>query len=586
MRHGGRILADALKAHGVERVFSVPGESFLAALDGLYDAGIPNTVCRQEGGAAMMAEAWGKMTGRPGVCFVTRGPGATNASAGVHVARQDSTPMILFVGQIARSDRDREAFQEVDYRQMFGGIAKWAAEIDQTDRIPEYVARAFDLAMSGRPGPVVLALPEDMLSAESDAPDLTPAPRPVPGVSEAQLAAIIGALAGAERPLVIPGGSVWDQQDADRLARFAESWGLPVAVPFRRQHLIDNRLSNYVGDLGVGMNPKLGEALRQADCILSLGSRLGDTLTNGYDLMSPQGQGKRIIHVHPDPDEIGHLWRADPGIAACPRAVLAALAEMPAPRRWSEWAAGLRTSYEGWRQPKQTPGAVKMERVITWLSDNLPEDAVITNGAGNFAAFIHRYFQFKQVGTQLAPTSGSMGYGLPAAVAAKIRHPDRTVVCVAGDGDIQMTVNELSTAAQEGAAVIVIVANNGRYGTIRMHQEKHYPGRVSGTDLFNPDFAALARAYGGHGELVERDEEFAGAFQRAQAAGTLSVIELRLDPEALTTGATLSEVREAAKAAKARPELAPEAAPRPVVADNTAEPPTPRGLLSRLFGKG
>ncbi|MBB1497606.1 thiamine pyrophosphate-binding protein [Paracoccus sp. MC1862] len=581
MRHGGRILADALKAHGVERVFSVPGESFLAALDGLYDAGIPNTVCRQEGGAAMMAEAWGKMTGRPGICFVTRGPGATNASAGVHVARQDSTPMILFVGQIARDTRDREAFQEVDYRQMFGSLAKWVAEIDDTDRIPEYVARAFDLALSGRPGPVVLALPEDMLSAESGAPDLMPAPRPVPGISEAQLAAITGALAGAERPLVIPGGSIWTQEDGDRLARFAAGWGLPVAVPFRRQYLIDNRLPNYVGDLGVGMNPKLGEALREADCILSLGSRLGDTLTNGYDLMSPKGQGKRIIHVYPDPDEIGHLWRADPGIAACPRAVLKALAEAPAPRQWSDWTAELRANYEAWRQPKETPGAVKMERVITWLSDNLPEDAIITNGAGNFASFIHRYFQFKRGETQLAPTSGSMGYGLPAAVAAKIRHPDRTVVCVAGDGDIQMTVNELSTAAQEGAAVIVIVANNGRYGTIRMHQEKHYSGRVSGTDLFNPDFAALARAYGGHGELVERDEDFAGAFQRAQDAGTLAVIELRLDPEALTTGATLSETRAAGMAATAKP--APE--PAPAVADNTAEPPASRGLLGRLFGK-
>ena len=585
MRHGGRILAEALKAHGVERVFSVPGESFLAALDGLYDAGIPNTVCRQEGGAAMMAEAWGKMTGRPGICFVTRGPGATNASAGVHVAKQDSTPMVLFVGQIARTDRDREAFQEVDYRQMFDGLAKWAAEIDATDRIPEYVARAFDLAMSGRPGPVVLALPEDMLSAESGVPDLTPAPRPVPGISDAQLAAITEALAGAERPLVIPGGSVWTQEDADRLARFAETWGLPVAVPFRRQHLFDNRLPNYVGDLGVGMNPKLGEALREADCILSLGSRLGDTLTNGYELMSPAAQGRRIIHVYPDPDEIGHLWRADPGIAACPRAALKALADAPAPRQWSDWTARLRANYEAWRQPKETPGAVKMERVMTWLSDNLPEDAIIANGAGNFATFIHRYHQFKRVGTQLAPTSGSMGYGLPAAVAAKIRHPERTVVCVAGDGDIQMTVNELSTAAQEGAAVIVIVANNGRYGTIRMHQERHYPGRVSGTDLFNPDFAALARAYGGHGEMVERDEDFAGAFQRAQAAGTLAVIELRLDPEALTAGATLTEVRaagEAALRARAAPEQKP--APAPVPAPAPAPEP-PRGFLGRLFGR-
>ena len=596
MRHGGRILADALAARGVDRVFSVPGESFLAALDGLYDLGIQNVVCRHEGGAAMMAEAQGKMTGRPGICFVTRGPGATNASAGVHVAMQDSTPMILFVGQIARSDRDREAFQEVDYRQMFGGLAKWAAEIDDTGRIPEYVARAWDLAMSGRPGPVVLALPEDMLSAQSDAPDLDPGPAPVAGVSAAQVDAVTAALAAAERPLVVPGGSVWTQDDAGNLARFAERWGLPVAVPFRRQHLFDNRLPNYVGDLGVGMNPKLGEALQASDCVLSLGSRLGDTLTNGYDLMNPRAQGRRIVHVHPDPDEIGHLWRADPGIAACPRAMLAALADAPAPaRRRDDWTAGLRATYEAWQQPKETPGQVRMERVIGWLSDNLPDDAVITNGAGNFASFIHRYFRFKQVGTQLAPTSGSMGYGLPAAVAAKIQHPDRTVVCVAGDGDIQMTLNELSTAAQNRAAVIVIVANNGRYGTIRMHQEKHYPGRVSGTNLYNPDFAALARAYGGHGEVVTDDADFPAAFQRAADAGTLAIVELKLDPEALTTGATLSETRAAAEAAQRGKAAAPAAAAAPGDADPTEPPqppePTPaaRGFLGRVFkgrGKG
>ncbi|RJL08766.1 thiamine pyrophosphate-binding protein [Paracoccus siganidrum] len=546
MRHGGQILVDALKANGVTRVFSVPGESFLAALDGLHESGIQNVVCRHEGGAAMMAEAAGKLTGRPGVAFVTRGPGATNASAGVHVARQDSTPMILFVGQIARCDRDREAFQEVDYRAMFGTVAKWVAEIDQTERIPEYLARAFDLAMSGRPGPVVLALPEDMLSAEVEVPDLAPAPRPVAGISAAQLAAIREALAGAERPLVIPGGAIWTQADADRLARFAESWGLPVAVPFRRQDYMDNRLPNYAGDLGVGMNSRMGDALRQADCILSLGSRLGDTLTAGYELMSPAQQGRRIIHVYPDPDEIGHLWRADPGIAACPRAVLAALADTPAPRRWDGWTAALRAHYEDWQTPRETPGAVKMEQVVCWLSANLPENAILTNGAGNYAAFLHRYFRFKCARTQIAPTSGSMGYGLPAAISAKLAHPDRVVVCLAGDGCLQMTVNELSTAAQYGAHVIVIVANNGQYGTIRMHQEKHYPARVSGTALFNPDFAALARAYGGHGEVVEQGGDFPAAFQRASRAGSLAVIELRLDPEALTTGATLSQTRQAA----------------------------------------
>ena len=552
MRHGGQILVDALRANGVERVFSVPGESFLAALDGLYASGIQNIVCRQEGGAAIMAEAQGKLTGRPGVAFVTRGPGATNASAGVHVARQDSTPMILFVGQIARADRDREAFQEVDYRAMFGPLAKWVAEIDQTGRIPEYVARAFHLAMSGRPGPVVLALPEDMLSARAEVGDLPAWSAPLADVAPAAVARIAQALAGAERPLVVPGGSLWSQQAAGDLARFAENWGLPVAVPFRRQGHMDNAHPNYVGDLGVGMNPALGQALAQADCVLSLGSRLGDTLTRGYELMDPTRPHARVIQIYPDPDELGHLWRPDPGLVADPREVVRMLAGLPAPRRWDDWTAGLRAAYESWQTPRPTPGALRMEEVVAWLSANLPEDAIITNGAGNYAAFVHRYYRYRRFGTQLAPTSGSMGYGLPAAIAAKLARPAQTVVCLAGDGCLQMTVNELSTAAQYGAAVIVLVANNGRYGTIRMHQERSYPGRVSGTDLFSPDFAALARAYGGHGEVVTRQQDFAPAFARAQAAGTLAVLELRLDPEALSTGATLAETRAAGEAAQAR----------------------------------
>lgn len=548
MRHGGQILVQALKDNGVQRVFSVPGESFLAVLDGLYESGIENIVCRQEGGAAMMAEAYGKLTTRPGICFVTRGPGATNASAGVHIAKQDSTPMILFVGQIARADRDREAFQEVDYRAMFGPLAKWVAEIDQVERIPEYLSHAFSLAMNGRPGPVVLALPEDMISARTEVPDLAGVKPPLPDVSDRAIAAITDALAGAARPLVVPGGTLWSQQASDDLKRFVTAWGLPVAVPFRRQGHFDNSDPHYVGDLGVGMNPALGQALEQADVILSLGARLGDTLTRGYELMNPTRPHARVIHIHPSPDELGHLWQPDPGLVADPRIVSAALADVPAPRRWDDWTASLRANYEKWQQPKVTPGAVKMENVVTWLSQHLPDDAIITNGAGNYAAFLHRYYRFRQFGTQLAPTSGSMGYGLPAAISAKIEHPGRTVVCMAGDGCLQMTVNELSTAKQYGAAVIVIVANNGRYGTIRMHQEKTYPARVSGTELANPDFAALSRAYGGHGELVEADADFPAAFQRARASGVLSVIELRLDPEALTTGATLSETREAGMA--------------------------------------
>ncbi|WP_212523755.1 thiamine pyrophosphate-binding protein [Actibacterium sp. MT2.3-13A] len=551
-RHGGQILADQLVVEGVKRVFSVPGESFLAALDGLYDAGIANIVCRQEGGAAMMAEAYGKLTGEPGVLFVTRGPGATNASSGLHVAKQDSTPMVVFVGQIARGHRDREAFQEVDYRAFFGPLVKWAAEVDQTERLPEYISRAFDVARSGRPGPVVLALPEDMLSAVAEVENraaATPAPAAVSG---AQVQAVLDALEGAERPLVVVGGPGWSAQAAADLATFAGRFDLPVAVSFRRQDYMDNRLPHYVGDLGVGMNPKLGARLRQADLVLALGTRLGDTLTNGYELLDPAAPGTRIVHVYPDQGELGRVYRPDPGIAVGAPALLAALAgaEGPAPR-WSDWTRAARTDYVAWQTPRETPGAVKMENVVRWLSAHLPEDAIVTNGAGNYAAWLHRYFTYKGYRSQLAPTSGSMGYGFPAAISASLEHPDRTVVCMAGDGCFQMTLNEFSTAMQHGAKPVVIVANNGRYGTIRMHQERNYPGRVSGTDLANPDYAALARAYGGHGELVERDAEFPAAFARAAAAGVPAVIELRLDPQALSTALTLDETR-AAGQAKAR----------------------------------
>ncbi|CAM3221143.1 thiamine pyrophosphate-binding protein [Paracoccus nototheniae] len=544
MRHGGQILIDQLKIQGVSRVFSVPGESFLAALDALHDASIENIVCRQEGSAAMMAEAHGKLTGRPGICFVTRGPGATNASAGVHVARQDSTPMILFVGQIDRAHRDREAFQEVDYRAMFGPLAKWVAEIDQIDRLPEYISRAFHVAMSGRPGPVVLALPEDMLSSRAAVPDIA-ALAPVPGTAgTAQLDAVTTALGRARRPLLMVGGTLWDQQASDDLARFAQGWNLPVAVPFRRQCHLDNRHPNYVGDLGIGMNPKLGARLADADCLVMIGGRLGDSMTRGYDLIDPANPGKTIVHVYPDASELGRVYRPDVGIVASAADMLAALARTaPGAIVWNDWTAAARLEYEAWIAPKETPGRVKMEQIVRWLSDNLPEDSILTNGAGNYAAFLHRYFVYKQPFTQLAPTSGSMGYGFPAAVSAAIEHPERTVVCLAGDGCFQMTLNEMSTAVQYGAAPIVIVANNGQYGTIRMHQERHYPGRVSGTALANPDFAALARAYGGSGEVVHDTADFPAAFARARASGTLAIIELRLDPEALSSGATLSQIR-------------------------------------------
>ncbi|WPY93493.1 thiamine pyrophosphate-binding protein [Limimaricola variabilis] len=540
MRHGGKILVDQLVRLGVERVFSVPGESFLAVLDGLHDAEIANVVCRQEGGAAMMAEAHGKLTRRPGVAFVTRGPGATNASAGVHVARQDSTPMVLFVGQIARADRDREAFQEVDYRAMFAPLAKWVAEIDDTARIPEYVGRAFEVAMSGRPGPVVLALPEDVLSGSAEARDLSPAPERLAPDLSAAAARIVERLSRAERPLVVVGGPHWSTEAAADLARFAQAQGLPVAAGFRRQDYMDNRHPHYAGDLNVGINPALAERVRASDALLVLGSRLGDIETQGFSLIDPAGHDKALIHVHADADEIGRIWRPEIAVTArAPEMVAALAAQEPAGPDRSDWVGAARLGYESWLTPRETPGAVRLESVVGWLSENLPEDAILTNGAGNYAGWLHRYFRFKQPGTQLAPTSGSMGYGFPAAIAASLAHPDRAVVCLAGDGCFQMTLNEMSTAIQHGAAPIVIVANNGRYGTIRMHQERHYPGRVSGTDLANPDFAALARAYGGHGETVERDEDFAQAFERARTSGRLAVIELRLDPAALSTGRDL-----------------------------------------------
>lgn len=545
MRHGGKILADQLARQGVRRVFSVPGESYLALLDGLYDSGIQNIVCRQEGGAAMMAEAMGKMTGTPGVALVTRGPGATNAASGVHVAMQDGTPMLLLVGQIARGDRDRGAFQEVDYRAMFGGLAKWVAEVDQTDRIPEYISHAFHVATSGRPGPVVLALPEDMLSDTADVPDIDAiAPRDQ-AVAPETVAAIIAELARAERPLIVAGGSVWSQQTAQDLARFAGAQGVPVAVDFRRLDHIDNRDPAYAGELGIGANPKLVARLQNADLLLVLGARLGDIATGGYQRLRPGQPIPRLIHVHPDPNEPGQVFRPDRIVTASVPALIAALARAnaPTPARGDSLIRAARADYQAWVAPVETPGAVKLERVIGWLSDHMPEEAILSNGAGNYAGFINRYFCFRRYGSLLAPTSGSMGYGLPAAIAAKLEHPDRMVVSVAGDGCLQMTVTEMSTAAQYGVAVVVIVANNGRYGTIRMHQEREYPGRVSGTDLFNPDFAALARAYGGHGELVEHDKDFAGAFERAVASGKPAIIELRLDPEMLTPVQTVSGLR-------------------------------------------
>lgn len=545
MRHGGQILVDHLKTEGVARVFSVPGESFLAALDGLYDSGIENIVCRQEGGAAMMAEAHGKLTGAPGVVFVTRGPGATNASSGIHVAMQDATPMVVFVGQIARAHRDRGAFQEVDYRAFFGPLAKWSCEVDQTERLPEYLARAFHVARTGRPGPVVVALPEDMLSDVADVPDRPAVPATQGHVSSADASAILAAIETSARPLLIAGGPGWTADAGSTLMKFAAANALPVATAFRRQDYVDNRHPNYVGDLGLGINPALKAMFDEADTLVVLGSRLGDIVTGSYEMLDPFQTGKRIIHVYPDAEELGRVYHADQTVLATGPTAIAALSAQPAlsATPWAEWAQQGRAAFDAFQTPVETPGPVKLERIMHWLSDTLPNDTIMTNGAGNYATWLHRYFRFKEYGTQLAPTSGSMGYGFPAAVAASLQHPDRTVIAWLGDGEFQMTLNEMSTAVQHGAKPIAIIVNNGRYGTIRMHQERTYPARVSGTDMANPDFADLARAYGGHGETVTRTEDFEAAFRRAEVSGKLAVIELVVDQQVATPGLTLDQLR-------------------------------------------
>ncbi len=553
MATGGEVLVRTLRANAVDRVFCVPGESYLPVLDALYDVpAIQVVTCRHEASAANMADADGKLTGRPGICFVTRGPGATHASTGVHTARQDSTPMILFVGQVATAVRGREAFQEVDHAQFFAPLAKWAAEIDDARRIPEFVTRAFHVALSGRPGPVVLALPEDVLRENVNVPDLPAATPAGAQPNDDDLARLRALLAAAERPLVIVGGSGWDEESCAAFRGFAHRSGLPVACSFRRQALFDNRDELYVGDAGIGISPKLAQRMRDADVLLALGTRLGDTATSGYTLVEAPRPRQRLIHVHADPDELGRVFIPELAINAVPRAIAPALDAL-APldgTRWRSWARDARRDYEENLGPSLPGGTLDLAAIIGWLSRTLPEDAIVCNGAGNFAAWLHRFYQVKRFGTQLAPTSGAMGYGLPAAIAAKLRHPRRTVVAFAGDGDFSMSVHELATAVQYRAPIVIIVVNNGMLATIRMHQERAYPGRVIATDLRNPDFAALAKAYGAHGVLVERTEDFAPAFAHAQAAGVPALIELRVDPELIASRTTIAGLRAAASARK------------------------------------
>jgi len=560
-RPAGHALVEALIAQGVHTCFGVPGESFLAVLDGFheYRDAIRFIACRQEGGAAFMAEAQGKLTGRPGICFVTRGPGATNASIGVHTAFQDSTPMILFVGQVASDQRDREAFQEIDYRQMFGpgtlGLAKWVGEVHSADRLPEYLARAFHTALQGRPGPVVLVLPEDMLTTLTHAPVL---PRVVPAQAwpaPGALRDLRSLMLAAERPFLMVGGPGWDAEACKALQRFAENWQLPVGCGFRFQDTFDNQHPLYAGDVGIGINPKLTERVRQADLVIALGLRLGEMTTAGYTLLKPPRPAQKLVHIHPGPEELGRVYAADLMLQASMSAAAKALEALTAPPLLT-WAGQAEQAHADYLGNLVAPAVAPLDMavVVKTLQASLPADTVFTNGAGNYSGWLHRYCRYPGLQhhgrTQLAPTSGAMGYGFPAAVAAALLFPQRTVLNIAGDGDFLMTGQELATATGYGARkLLCVVVDNGTYGTIRMHQEREYPGRVSGSDLFNPDFAALARAYGWHAEFCDRTEDFAPALARALAAGRPALIHLKLDSDVITSRGTLSAIRAAALAA-------------------------------------
>jgi acetolactate synthase-1/2/3 large subunit len=544
-RSGGQVVVDHLAANGIQAAFCVPGESFLAVLDALHDAPTRLITCRHEAAAANMAVAWGKLTGRPGVCLVTRGPGATQASVGVHTAAQDSVPLLLLVGQVGRGQRGREAFQELDVPASFGPMAKWAAEAEDPARLPELLARAVQVAVSGRPGPVVLALPEDVLAARVEVADARPVRPVAPGADPADLERLRELLAGAGRPLLVAGGPGWTPAAAAALRALAEAWRLPVAVSFRSQDVLDNRSPSYVGDLGVGANPALGERVRAADLLLAVGPRLGEITTGGYRLLEAPLPRQRLVHVHPGTAELGRLYQPDLAVNAAVEPFLAALRSGPAVpgEAWAGWTEAARADYLAWMRPLPAPGRLDLGQVLAWLRERLPDDAILASGAGNYTVWVHRHFQFRRLGTQLAPKSGAMGFGLPAALAAKVVHPRRTVVAVAGDGDFLMTGQELATAVQHRLDVVVLVVNNGMYGTIRMHQERAFPGRVIASDLVNPDFPALARAYGAFGEAVEETGAFPAAFERALHADGPALLDLRVDPETIAPGVDIAALR-------------------------------------------
>lgn len=543
-RTGGRILVDNLVAQGCDRIFTVPGESFLAALDALHDTpSIDLVVCRQEGGVAYMAEADGKLTGRPGVALVTRGPGAANAAVGVHVAFQDSTPMVLLIGDVARGDRDREGFQEVDFAAMFGPLAKWVGRIEEARRIPEYVARAWSTALAGRPGPVVLVLPEDMLREEAEVLDRPRAATAAQAADPLAIAALMEFLQDACAPLAIVGGGGWGPAAGHYFAEWAERIGLPVAAAFRRQDAVPNSSPVYAGNLGYGPSPKLVERVKAADLLLVVGARLGEATTDGYTLVTPDHPGQVLVHVHPDPEELGRVYRADLPICADVREFAELCAAWEEEVIHFDAGAEAHRDWRTWSTPRPSGAGLDLGQCVAAMRDRLPADTLICNGAGNFSGWWHRFWHYGPCPSQLAPTNGSMGYGTPAAVAAALRHPDRKVVALAGDGDFLMNGQELATAVARGADMLVLVIDNGSYGTIRMHQERDYPGRVIGTGLHNPDFAALARAYGAWAERVERTEEFAPALERALEQTGVKLLHLRTDVEQITSTTTIAALR-------------------------------------------
>lgn len=551
-RSGGQLIVDQLLVHGADLAFCVPGESYLPVLDALYGARekIRLITCRHESGAANMAEAYGKMTGKPGICLVTRGPGATNASIGVHTAFQDSTPMILLIGQVGTDFMEREAFQEIDYRRMFGPMSKWVAQIDRTDRIPEFIGRAYQVATSGRMGPVVLALPEDVLSGTAAVADARKWQRIEAAPTASSVSELSEVLANAQRPFLLVGGSGWDQTACGNLRRFVETQQIAVGCEFRSQDLFDNAHPCYAGDVGIGINPQLAQRIKDSDLVIVLGARLGEITTSGYGLICGPVPAQKLVHIYPDAEELGRFYHADVMVNATMTTMTGVLATLSRVTRDTAkaHAAAANEDYQAWQARREIPGKVQMWDVMQHLERVLPPDAIVTNGAGNYTTWAHRFHRYRGFRTQLAPASGAMGYGVPAGIAAKAVYPQRTVIAFAGDGCFLMTGQELSTAVQYGLNVIIIVVNNNMYGTIRMHQEREYPGRVHGTSLVNPDFAAYAKAFGAHGEIVEATEQFAPAFERALAAGKPALIEVRVDPEAITPNATLNSLRQAAHA--------------------------------------